>query len=366
MKDNYESLDTFLAVGCDGTNVNTGRHNGIIRLLEKELNKPLQWLIGQLHANELPLRHLLKHLDGATSGPCVFRGVIGKAIAFCEKKPITSFQPINSDLPHDIDVNDLSTDQRYLYEICDTVSKGFCSQSLSRRYPGTLSHSRWLTAANRLLRLYVSTEHPSDNLIMLVTYVVKIYAPMWFRIKRNPSCKNGACHLFQTIKNSRSLPKEIKAIIDPVIQRNSYFAHPENVILAMLNDERKHIQELAVRRILRARSDPQKLRLFQIPKINFSAKKYTDMIDWQKTLITKPPLLKHIETSNLKMFIAGGDAKIIDFPNYPCHTQSVERCVKLVTAVVCGTKSRDGYIRVTLESRKRMPIFNTKAEYRTS
>ena len=123
------------------------------------------------------LRHLLIHLDGATSGPRVLIGKIGKAMSTCEKLPIVVFTPLESDLPPMI----LSTDQKYLYDICDAVSKGFCSVPLSRRDPGALSYSRWLTAANRLLRLYVSTKDPSAKLIIIVTYFV--YSPMWFVIK---------------------------------------------------------------------------------------------------------------------------------------------------------------------------------------
>ena len=58
-----------IAIGCDGTNVNSGVKGGVIRLLELELGRPLQWLICLLHANELPLRHLLQKLDGVTHGP---------------------------------------------------------------------------------------------------------------------------------------------------------------------------------------------------------------------------------------------------------------------------------------------------------
>jgi len=34
-----------------------------------------------------------------------------------------------------------------------------------------------------------------------------------------------------------------------------------------------------------------------------------------------------------------GDLPVINFPKYPCHTQAVERCVKLVpeaASLVCG------------------------------
>ena len=61
LSDNNIPTDKFVAVGCDGTNVNTERSGGVIRLLEEHYKKPLQWLVCQLHANELPLRHLLHH-----------------------------------------------------------------------------------------------------------------------------------------------------------------------------------------------------------------------------------------------------------------------------------------------------------------
>ena len=60
--------DSIQAIGCDGTAVNTGTKGGIIRLLKTNLDRPLHWFICQLHANELPLRHLIKTLDGKTTG----------------------------------------------------------------------------------------------------------------------------------------------------------------------------------------------------------------------------------------------------------------------------------------------------------
>ena|SRR6218665_1411572 len=83
----FNEVDTkaIVAVGCDGTNVNTGRIGGIVRLLELEFVKLLQWFVCQLHANELPLRHLLEYLDGVTAGTREFTGPIGKSMANCEQ-----------------------------------------------------------------------------------------------------------------------------------------------------------------------------------------------------------------------------------------------------------------------------------------
>lgn len=142
----------IIALGCDGTPVNTGPKGGVIRLLELKLNKPLHWFVCQLHANELPLWHLIEKLDGKTRGPRGFVGEIGKRLEGCEKLRVVRFEGIPSDLPP-VNWEDLSTDQKYLYDIHQSVSKGKCSADLALRNPRKLAHSRWLTTANRVLRL---------------------------------------------------------------------------------------------------------------------------------------------------------------------------------------------------------------------
>ena len=366
---NNIAADKLVAVGCDGTNVNTGKNGGVIRLLEVEFNKPLQWLICQLHCNELPLRHLLESLDGPTSGPRAFSGPIGKALSRCEQLPISEFEKIEVNLP-EVNINELSTDQKYLWEITTAVSSGYCPLDLSKREPGTMNHSRWLTTANRLLRLYVATADPSDSLKTLARYVVTVYARMWFSIKSKPSCKDGSRHLWQTIHLSRYLPDDLRKVVNAVLHRNGYFAHPENLLLAMITDERKHIRELGLRRILKARTELTAripVRVFTVPEINYNAEDYTELINWQSCNVTEPPLTVNISDVDITAFVKSKESPLIDFPRFPCHTQAVERCIKLVTeasAAVCGNTSRDGFIRARLEARSIMPVFNTKSEYR--
>jgi hypothetical protein len=363
------NLDTnhILAVGCDGTVTNTGSKGGVICLLEKRLKKPLQWLVCQLHGNELPLRHLMEHLDGPTSGPRGFSGPIGGALLGCQHMPVVDFNRIETDFPINT-VTDLSTDQQYLFDICHAVVSGQCSDDLARREPGKIAHSRWLTTANRILRLYVSTSRPTLQLQTLSTYIIKVYATVWFSIKMSPSCKDGASHLWKTVYLSRYLTAELKEIIDPVIQRNGYFGHPENLLLALVTDDRRHIRELGLRRILKARQQQSRaIRQFQIPKLNFEATSYIDLIDWQDASITEPPLLSKFSEDEIMTLIRDKDYSVIQFPRLPCHTQAVERCVKLVTeasVAVCGEEARDGYIRVRLESRRIMPVFDTKKHYK--
>jgi hypothetical protein len=361
--------DELIAVGCDGTVVNTGHTGGVIRLLEQKLNRPLQWFVCQLHANELLLRHFLQHIDGGkTTGPNTYSGPIGKQLETCEQLNIVDFHAIETKIP-EITCNDLSTDQKYLLDICNAVSRGYCPHDLATRQPGKMSHARWLTTANRVLRLYIATEQPTTELKQLAEFVIKVYARLWFSIKTKSSCKYGAFHVWEMIHYSRYLDESMKQVIHPVIQRNAYFAHPENLLLCMLVDHRTHVRELGLRRILKAKEHNERssVRRFQVPCLNFNSTDYIDLVNWRNCEVTVPPILAGMSEELLKSLIAGQAPPVMEFENFPCHTQSVERCVKLVTeaaAAVCGAKSRDGFIRARLQSRELMPQFETKLNYR--
>ena len=352
-------------IGCDGTNVNTGWKGGAIRLIEVSISKPLQWSICLLHTNELPLRHLLQSLDGHTKGPYAFSGPIGSHLQNCEKLPIVAFKIIICELP-EVPVNDLSTDQQYLYEICCAIRDGECCEQLAKKNPGKMSHARWLTTANRVLRLYLATLSPSENLRILTTFILKVYAPTWFQVKTKPLLTHGAVHFWKAIKASRDFPEAVIQIINKVFSTNGYLAHPENILISMLTDSRPNIRELAVRRIQNARKrvTTDDIRIFRVPKINFSAEDYTDLINWQSCVITEPPMTLKYSDGDLQNIITN---KIIpNFEKFPCHTQAVERCVKLVTEAsqkVCGETSREGYIRAKLEARSELPVFDHKGQY---
>jgi hypothetical protein len=93
--ENQTSLDNVLSIiGADGTNVNTGLNNDAIRLLELHMGHSVQWLVCMFHFNELPLRHLILHLDGmpTTSGPTAFSGNIGKTLEKCHELPVVKFE----------------------------------------------------------------------------------------------------------------------------------------------------------------------------------------------------------------------------------------------------------------------------------
>jgi hypothetical protein len=134
----------------------------------------------------------------------------------------------------------------------------------------------------------------------------------------------------------------------------------------MVSDDRKHIRELGLRRVLKARTmKSRKLRRFTILTLNLAAQDYTEIINGQKTDVTPPPLLSKLSDEvDVRALIVSGEP--LRFEKLPCHTQAVERCIKLVTEAsnaVCGTAARDGLIRVRIDARNKMPSFNTKREF---
>lgn len=145
-----------------------------------------------LHCNELPLRHLFLKLDGRTVGPKAFSGAIGKQLQICETLPVISFEPISSELPL-MDFADLSTDQKYLYEITAAISSNNLSADLANRNPRKITHSRWLTTANRILRLYVSSVKPSKNLQTFHSLLSKYMLLFGLRLKTNQRADMVLC-----------------------------------------------------------------------------------------------------------------------------------------------------------------------------
>ena len=86
------------------------------------------------------------------------------------------------------------------------------------------------------------------------------------------------------------------------------------------------------------------IRQFLVPELNFNANDYSEMIDWQKCLLTESPITVEISDETLEKMIL--KREVPELNKFPCHTQAVERYVKTVaeaSAAVRGVESRDGY-----------------------
>ena len=302
---------------------------------------------------KLPLRHLIFAKDGKPKGPNALDGPIGKALANFETLPIVNFQPTEAeDIPMDFNKLELSTDQKYLGQIYEAVRKGSIETSLATRDPGNISLARWLTIANRILRLYVSTESPSNELLSLVDCIMKVYVPSWFQIKKNWRTGDGSVNLFNMIVRARSLQDEhARDIVLKRIEYNGYFLHPENILLSMIliTDENVVIRKLGWKRIKKARDQitsfgrkTRGVRCFEIPKI-FSARSYHESIDWsvwqndedgnesEMVIYPFPPILRALSPYEINEWATEQAPPKYPLPDLPCHSQAVERHIRLVS-----------------------------------
>ena len=83
-------------------------------------------------------------------------------------------------------------------------------------------------------------------------------------------------HLSETLQ--KEVPKS-------VVKRGAYYAHQENVLIAIINDNNLTIRELGFRRILKARQESEEtsrhsliIRRIKVPQINVKAENYTELL----------------------------------------------------------------------------------------
>lgn len=136
----------------------------------------------------------------------------------------------------------------------------------------------------------------------------------------------------------------------------------------MAVDDNYTIRQQALQKILESRekTNPNKIRKFSLPKLNFSATDYTKLINWNKCSITEPPVLSHVQDEDLQLLVLEQHEDLKEMLKFPCHTQSVERMIKLVTEAsssVYSYQARHNSIRAKLKSRKQVSKFSNKKDY---
>ena len=188
---------------------------------------------------------------------------------------------------------------------------------------------------------------------------------MWFEIKFEPLYKDGPKHMLTSVKLFRSLSTNIQEIVGPHIKRNAYFAHSENILMAMLADTNLEMRQKAIGIITDIRQGSvfgdDSPRQFNVPKLNFSAGQYDELIDWKNERIYESVITAQISTSDLQKI----EHEPFFIGKFECHTQAIERTVKEVTKAskaVVGRDRRDGCVKSTLKSRKFHPKSNTKKD----
>ena len=231
-----------------------------------------------------------------------------------------------------------------------------------------------------MVRLYASTGRPSAALILIIGYVVVhfVTVPMWFQIRRNSSWVAGVKNLHHSLVLLRDLPDATRCLVQPVITRNSHWAHPEQALLAMATGADRSTCEKAVQLIREARErqrtgseaaaeESAEVRPFCLPTINFRAAGVSQLINWHKEAVTEPPLLRHLDDDGLRSIIE----TLLAFALFPVHSQSVGHAVKTVTEAcskVFGEEARRGTVihlrDAQAPARRLLTVFNCKQNLR--
>ena len=369
--------DYLEAIGGDSTNVNTGWEGGMMQWVERKLGRRLVWIVCDLHTGELGLRHLIIDLDGPTLSNNKWKGPLGKmldAATDLEIDPnftrITVGPPLTH-LPDDV-LKDLSTDQFYGYMMINTIRTGVLPERLAHLEIGPVCHSRWLTTALRFLRIWISKHglkgKKLQNLRMIVEFIVGVYMPNWFNIKIKHSWVEGARHVLFQLELLRSQKKKVLDLVMPTIRRSAWYAHPESVIQALLCSEKREERQAGVDKILEIRGGGDEetqvgdssVRIRKTPAINIGATSLLDLVDLSVGA-TEPPLTCKLTSSSIRRFVETP----MEVPDWPSHTQSVERCVKMVTEAaghVYSHERREGYIRSQVVSRELMSKNKSKKD----
>ena len=76
---------------------------------------------------------------------------------------------------------------------------------------------------------------------------------MWFHIKIHPSIIEGPLNTFRRLQLLKNLNAEEKKVAKKAVQRNAFFAHSDQLLLAMCADNDETIRQKAVTLIQKLR-----------------------------------------------------------------------------------------------------------------
>ena len=180
-----------------------------------------------------------------------------------EKFEVMDFGDDLKDIPDDI-VADLSTDQKYFYKIVKMIQTGDQDHDTLKQVVGPVNHARWLTTACRLCRLWVSKHTlrrnslSYKNLKIIVSYIVGVYAVMWFDIKSRSNIFQGPMHMLKAVQLVRmNCPVQVKTVVEEVFQRGGWHAHSKNVLLSLLGSEDREERKFAIEKIKEVRGESE-------------------------------------------------------------------------------------------------------------
>ena len=263
----------------------------------------------------------------------------------------------------------MSNDQLMLYHYTLGINNGEVDQVWASRKCGPLNHARWLTLGCRIMACYTRTLKPTQKLVKLTKYIVRVYSPTWFRFKSSNGLAEAPEIVLELIHRLEDLKDpEISRIVKKNIQNNTYALLSENFIYSLVCNDDYQVRNIGLKAILRIRSESRTFEnqpFKKIPPINFKAACWTELISLDDvSILREPPVTSDITDSEIQSHI--DDTTKPNLPNLPLHSQSVERAVKLVTEASLnfyGEESRHQAILTKILSRKCRPTFQSKGYY---
>ena len=121
------------------------------------------------------------------------------------------------------------------------------------------------------------------------------------------------------------MTQRVRNVVNRVLLRNGFFAHPENILISVLMDKQENVRKLAWRKILKCRSNSFiERRKFVVPKVLLDAEHHYEMIDWKATTIREPPVTCCLSNATIKSYVKSQMLPSGLFLKFPCHTQAIE------------------------------------------
>ena len=369
----WDILDNLFIIGADTTPTNTGWKGGIFYFFEQRLGRRLFRVECQLHINELPLRAIIENVIGERSCKTKLNGEIGDRLLLATELSSTEeIRVIATDevveIPEDI-VSELSNDQKYGYHIYRAIATGSIEhwEKIVNSSVGPLNKCRWLTTACRFCRLWISDKESRNfddeeekKLEIVVGFIIKVYFPCWFQIKKNFQFSHGPenllkyLHLLKTWERS----EELTEIVSNSLSNNSYYAASDKILLYMMSSELQADRERACNIVLQMRGEKEfGYKSPDINKITYGEGQQRS----RKPVVNQDAtcVLEMIPLSNFKfepLFTADLTRdqitniieKKLELPKVEGFTQNVERIIRRAveaSALYWNHETRDAHMR---------------------
>ena len=154
---------------------------------------------------------------------------------------------------------------------------------------------------------------------------------------------------------------------------------PENFLYSLVASDDIQAREIGLRKIIGLRKDtgrgikgkgkgkkPKRTLQLSHTRFQFDCLHWYELVDLDIEGVAECPLTQNIPLQEIENALLNGTALLQVPTNFPAHSQSVERCVKLVTEAsshVFDFEQRHRHIHTVVMSRAARPMFDNKGDY---